>query len=40
MLTQEQNETLVRVGPETPMGDLFRLYWIPFYPADGLPPDG
>lgn len=40
MLTHEQNETLVRVGPETPMGDMFRLYWIPFYPADGLPPDG
>lgn len=40
MLTHEQNETLVRVGPGTAMGDLFRLYWIPFYPSDGLPPDG
>ncbi|MDD9917758.1 MAG: Rieske 2Fe-2S domain-containing protein [Rhodospirillaceae bacterium] len=40
MLTQEQNERLVRVGPETPMGDLFRLYWIPFYPAEGLEADG
>lgn len=40
MLTHEQNETLVRVGSGTPMGDLMRLYWIPFYPADGLEADG
>lgn len=40
MLTHEQNETLVRVGAGSPMGDLFRLYWIPFYPADALKPDG
>ncbi|HEY0525963.1 MAG TPA: Rieske 2Fe-2S domain-containing protein, partial [Stellaceae bacterium] len=29
MLTQEQNETLTRVGPGTPMGDLMRCYWHP-----------
>lgn len=29
MLTQEQNETLTRVGPGTPMGDLMRRYWHP-----------
>ncbi|MPZ47950.1 MAG: Rieske 2Fe-2S domain-containing protein [Dehalococcoidia bacterium] len=29
MLTQEQNETLCRVGPGTPMGDLMRRYWVP-----------
>jgi phenylpropionate dioxygenase-like ring-hydroxylating dioxygenase large terminal subunit len=40
VLTHKQNETLARIRPETPLGDLFRLYWIPFYPADGLPPDG
>ena len=29
MLTQEQNETLTRVGPGTPMGNLMRRYWHP-----------
>ncbi|MPZ49498.1 MAG: Rieske 2Fe-2S domain-containing protein [Dehalococcoidia bacterium] len=29
MLTEEQNDTLTRVGPGTPMGDLMRRYWIP-----------
>ncbi len=40
MLSHEQNESLVRVGPGTSMGDLFRLYWIPFYPGSALTPDG
>jgi nitrite reductase/ring-hydroxylating ferredoxin subunit len=40
MLTVEENETLVRVGPDTPMGDWMRLFWQPFYPADQLPPCG
>jgi phthalate 4,5-dioxygenase len=29
MLTQEMNEFLTRTGPGTPMGELFRRYWIP-----------
>ena len=29
MLTPEHNETLTRVGPGTPMGDLMRRYWHP-----------
>lgn len=29
MLTREQNDLLTRTGPGTPMGDLFRRYWIP-----------
>src|SRR5437016_11644605 len=29
MLSQEENETLTRVGPGTPMGDLLRRYWHP-----------
>ena len=29
MLTQEQNDTLTRVGPGTPMGDYLRRYWHP-----------
>ena len=40
MLSQEQNEAVTRVGAGTPMGELFRLYWIPFYPGADLPPDG
>lgn len=37
MLTQEQNEFLTRTGPGTPMGDLFRRYWIPALLASELP---
>ncbi len=29
VLTAEQNETLTRVGPGTPMGNLLRRYWMP-----------
>lgn len=29
MLTQEQNDTLTRVGPGSPMGDYLRRYWHP-----------
>jgi 5,5'-dehydrodivanillate O-demethylase len=29
MLSKEQNETLTRVGPGTPMGELLRRYWYP-----------
>ncbi len=29
MLTQEQNDFVTRVGPRTPMGDLFRRFWVP-----------
>ncbi|MFV2175486.1 Rieske 2Fe-2S domain-containing protein [Actinomadura sp. LOL_016] len=28
-ITKELNQRLTRVGPGTPMGDLFRRYWIP-----------
>src|SRR5438067_11155223 len=28
-LTKEQNDRLTRVGPGTPMGELFRRYWLP-----------
>jgi len=30
MLSATDNETITRVGAGTPMGDLLRLYWIPF----------
>ncbi|WP_214366167.1 Rieske 2Fe-2S domain-containing protein [Pseudonocardia sp. H11422] len=37
MLTAENNERLVRTGPDTPMGELFRRYWIPALLAEELP---
>ena len=40
MLSHENNERLVRVGKGTPLGDLFRLYWIPFLPSADLVNDG
>jgi phenylpropionate dioxygenase-like ring-hydroxylating dioxygenase large terminal subunit len=40
MLSHEDNERLVRVGKGTPLGQLFRLYWIPFLPSADLAPDG
>ena len=37
MTTREQNELLTKTGPGTPMGDLFRRYWLPVMHADELP---
>lgn len=37
MLTREENELLCRVGPGTPMGELFREYWIPALPSSEFP---
>jgi phenylpropionate dioxygenase-like ring-hydroxylating dioxygenase large terminal subunit len=37
MITHEQNAALTRTGPGTPMGELFRRYWIPAMLADELP---
>jgi 5,5'-dehydrodivanillate O-demethylase oxygenase subunit len=38
MLTAEQQETLTRVGPGTPMGELLRRYWLPVAPTSELQP--
>jgi phthalate 4,5-dioxygenase len=40
MLRQEINELLTQTGPGTPMGELFRQYWIPVLLADELPEPG
>ncbi len=41
MLSQAENERLVRVGPGTPAGELFRRYWQPACLSSELPePDG
>ena len=40
MLSREDNEQLVRVGPGTPMGTLMRQYWIPFLLSRDVLADG
>src|SRR3954464_14126872 len=37
MTPVEENRTLTRTGPDTPMGDLFRRYWLPALLAEELP---
>jgi len=38
--TQEENDTLTRVGPGTLMGGLLREYWTPVLRSERLEPDG
>jgi 5,5'-dehydrodivanillate O-demethylase len=38
VLTREQQETLTRVGPGTPMGELLRRYWFPVAASAELAP--
>ncbi|MCL6592988.1 MAG: Rieske 2Fe-2S domain-containing protein [Alicyclobacillus sp.] len=41
MLKVSDNERITRVGPGTPMGEVFRRYWIPALLSEELPqPDG
>jgi len=37
MLRKEQNDLLTQTGPGTPMGQLFRSYWMPTLLAEELP---
>ncbi|MCU0908040.1 MAG: aromatic ring-hydroxylating dioxygenase subunit alpha [Rhodobacteraceae bacterium] len=37
MLTREVNDLLTQTGPDTPMGQMFRRYWIPALLARELP---
>jgi phthalate 4,5-dioxygenase len=37
MLRQQQNETITQTGAGTPMGNLFRRYWLPVLLAEELP---
>ena len=39
MLSKEDTDLLCRVGPETPMGELMRRYWIPAIYDWELEPD-
>ncbi len=41
MLSKEDTEFLCRIGPGTPMGNLFRQYWLPALQSTEVPePDG
>src|SRR5215216_7422873 len=41
MLTKERNTFITQVGAGTPMGDLFRQFWLPLTLPEQLPqPDG
>src|SRR5215472_5080568 len=40
MLKPEQNELLTRVGPDTPMGEFLREYWVPACRSAKLEADG
>jgi phthalate 4,5-dioxygenase oxygenase subunit len=37
MLTRDKNDLLTQTGRDTPMGDMFRCYWIPALLAEELP---
>ncbi len=37
MLSKEDNERLTRIGPGTPMGKVFRSYWIPAVLSEEVP---
>ena len=37
MLSKEDNELITQVGPGTPMGNLWRRYWLPAMLAEELP---
>ena len=37
MLRKEQNDLLTQTGPKTPMGAMFRSYWIPALLSEELP---
>ena len=40
MLSAQDNETMTRVGPGTPMGEVMRRYWLPMLYSWELEPDG
>jgi phthalate 4,5-dioxygenase oxygenase subunit len=37
MLSREDNELITRVGPGTPMGEVFRRFWLPALLDSELP---
>ena len=37
MLSREDNDLLTQTGPGTPMGEMFRRYWLPVLLSSELP---
>jgi len=37
MLTKEKNDLITQTGPDTPMGNVYRCYWLPALLAEELP---
>ena len=37
MLSRKDNNYITEIGPGTPMGNLFRRYWLPALLAEELP---
>ena len=37
MLTKEENDLLTQTGPGTPMGELFRRFWLPALLSEEIP---
>src|SRR5262249_38961506 len=37
MLSREENELICRTDPDTPMGELFRRFWLPVALAEEIP---
>jgi hypothetical protein len=37
MLSKENNELLTKIGPGTPMGEMFRRYWVPAHLSEEIP---
>ncbi|MBO0714362.1 MAG: hypothetical protein J2P59_06375, partial [Acidimicrobiales bacterium] len=40
MLSTVDNETITRVGPGTPMGEVFRRFWLPVLSSRDVVADG
>ena len=40
MLTAQDNDLLTLTGPDQPMGQVFRHYWLPVLLSKELSPDG
>ena len=40
MLSKEENDLLTQTGPGTPMGELFRRFWLPAAIASEVEADG
>ena len=40
MLSRQENQLLTQTGPDTPLGQMYRRYWIPALLSEEIEPDG